>query len=63
MTKLQGVTEMFNNDLSRFAFSALAALLFSTTIVGAAVGPAHMVETGTVSYAAGAPQVGGGINA
>jgi hypothetical protein len=54
---------MFNNDLSRFAFSALAALLFSTTIVGAAVGPAHMVETGTVSYAAAAPQVGGGINA
>ena len=54
---------MFNNDLSRFVLSALGALLFSATIVGAAVGPGHMVETGTLSYASAAPQVGGGISA
>ena len=54
---------MFNNDFSRFALSALGALLFSATLVSAAVGPAHMVETGAVGYASAAPQVGGGIDA
>ena len=54
---------MFNNDLSRNLLSALGALLLTVTFVGAAVGPAHMVETGPVVYAGVAPQVGGGIDA
>lgn len=54
---------MFKTDLSRLILSALGALFFSATLVGAAVGPAHMVETGAVSYASSAPQVGGGIDA
>ena len=54
---------MFNNDLSRTVLSALGALLFTITLVGAAVGPAHMVETAPVVYAGVAPQVGGGIDA
>jgi hypothetical protein len=54
---------MFDNDLSRTLLSVLGALLFSATVVGAAVGPAHMVETGPVGYASAAPQVGGGISA
>ncbi|MDP8914671.1 MAG: hypothetical protein M3N39_13990 [Pseudomonadota bacterium] len=54
---------MFNNDLSRTALSALGALLLTATLVGAAVGPAHMVETVAVVYAGAAPQVGGGIDA
>lgn len=40
-------------DLQRIAFSAVGALILSTTVVGAAVGPAYAVETGpAVSYAA-----------
>ena len=54
---------MFNNDFSRFVLSAFGALLVSATFVSAAVGPAHMVETGPVSYASAAPQVGGGLDA
>ncbi len=54
---------MFNNDLSRTVLSALGALLFTITLVGAAVGPAHMAETAPVVYAGVAPQVGGGIDA
>jgi hypothetical protein len=54
---------MFNNDLSRTALSALGALLLTLTFVGAAVGPAHMVETAPVVYAGAVPQIGGGINA
>ena len=54
---------MFNKDWSRNLLSALGALLFTMTLVGAAVGPAHMVETVPVVYAGAAPQVGGGIDA
>jgi hypothetical protein len=54
---------MLNSDLSRLVLSALGALFFTITLVGAAVGPAHMVETSPVLYAGTAPQVGGGVNA
>ena len=54
---------MFNNDLSRSVLSAIGALLFSATVVGAAVGPARMVETSPVSYASTVPQLGGALNA
>jgi hypothetical protein len=45
------------NDYSRFVLSALGALLFSTALVGAAVGPAHMVERAPLVYAEAAPPV------
>ena len=54
---------MFNHDFSRTALSALGALLLTVTLVGAAVGPTHMVETAPVVYAKAATQVGGGIDA
>lgn len=54
---------MFNTDLSRFVLSALGALFFTATVVSAAVGPAHMVETGSVGYASAAPQAAGGVYA
>ena len=54
---------MFNNDFSRNVLSALGALLFTSALVGAAVGPAHMVETAPVGYAEAAPQGAGGIHA
>ena len=54
---------MFNNSFSRTALSAFGALLLTATLVGAAVGPAHMVETAPVGYAGAAPQVGSGIGA
>ncbi len=54
---------MFKTDLSRITLSAVGAFFFTAVTVGAAVAPAHMVETGPVVYAAAAPQVGGGINA
>ena len=54
---------MFNSNFSRSVLSAFGALLLTATVVGAAVGPAHMVETASVVYAGAAPQVGGGIDA
>ena len=54
---------MFNSDHSRNIVSALGALLFTVTFVGAAVGPADMVVAAPLVYAGAAPQVGGGINA
>ncbi len=35
------------NDLQRTAAAMLGALLLTTTFVGAAVAPAHAVETGS----------------
>ncbi|MDP9413266.1 MAG: hypothetical protein M3Q08_04060 [Pseudomonadota bacterium] len=37
---------MFNIDLQRSAAAAVAALLFTTAFVGAAVAPARVAETG-----------------
>ncbi len=37
---------MFNIDLQRSAAAAIAALLFTTAFVGAAVAPARVAETG-----------------
>ncbi len=53
---------MFNN-FAKVALAAVGALFFTVTLVGAAVGPAHMVETAPVLYAAAAPQVAGAANA
>jgi hypothetical protein len=50
---------MFNHNLAKVALSAVAAIFFTVTVVGAAVGPAHMAEAAPVLYAADAPQVGG----
>ena len=38
---------MFDIDFRRIATAAVAALLLTTTFVGAAVAPAHAVETGS----------------
>ncbi len=54
---------MFNIDFSRMALAALGALFFSVTLVGAAVGPAHMAERAPVGYALAAPQVAGAADA
>ena len=42
---------MLNSDLARFAVSVIGALIFTVTAVGAAVGPARVVETTPVVYA------------
>lgn len=43
---------MFNQDnIIKVATSALGALILSTTLVGAAVGPARAVETAPAAYA------------
>ena len=47
---------MFNTEVARVAISTLGALLFTITAVGAAVGPARVVETTPVVYAEAAPQ-------
>jgi hypothetical protein len=54
---------MFNSDFSRIALSAVGALFFSVTVVGAAVGPAHMVERAPLVYAMSAPQLAGAADA
>ena len=41
------------------ALAAFGALVFSVTAVGAAVGPARLVETAPVVYAGAAPLVEG----
>ena len=53
---------MFSSDFSRLALSTLGALFFTVTLVGAAVGPAHMVEKAPVGYAM-SMQAAGGTNA
>ena len=50
---------MFNTDAARIALAALGAFVFSVTAVGAAVGPARLVETAPVVYAGAAPLVEG----
>jgi hypothetical protein len=37
----------FNIDISRIATAAVGALILSTACVGAAVGPARAIETGS----------------
>jgi hypothetical protein len=45
---------MFNIDFTRVAVSVVAALVFTVTAVGAAVGPARLAETTPVVYAGAA---------
>jgi hypothetical protein len=45
---------MFNNDFARVAMSVVGALIFTVTAVGAAVGPARVVETTPMVYAGAA---------
>ena len=45
---------MFNTDFARTALSMVGALVFTVTAVGAAVGPARLVETAPVVYAGAA---------
>ena len=53
---------MFNPSFTRLALSAVGALFFTMTAVGAAVGPARLVETSPVVYASAAPLGGGAVN-
>ena len=53
---------MFNNDSTRIAVSAVGALIFSLTAVGAAVGPARVAETTPVVYAEAAPSAASVVN-
>lgn len=46
---------MFNTDFARAALAAIGALVFTTTAIGAAVGPARLAETAPVVYAKAAP--------
>jgi len=44
---------MFNFDqFGRFALSAIGALILTATAVGAAIGPARIIETSPVTYQA-----------
>ena len=54
---------MFNLDIARVALAAVGALVFTITAVGAAVGPARLVETTPVVYAGAAPLVEGAAHA
>ena len=54
---------MFDNDFARTALSVVGALIFSVTAVGAAVGPARVVETTPLVYAESAPIASGAANA
>ena len=45
---------MFKTDFTRTALSMAGALVFTFTAVGAAVGPARLVETTPVVYAGAA---------
>ena len=54
---------MFNTDFARVALSAVGALIFTVTAVGAAVGPARVAETTPVVYAEASPHVAGVANA
>ena len=48
----------FNLDFSRIATAAVGALLLSTACVGAAVAPAHAVESGVSVQLAGTEAAG-----
>ena len=50
---------MFDFNLVRTALSAVGALVFSMTMIGAAVAPARLVETAPLVYAGAAPLVEG----
>jgi hypothetical protein len=54
---------MFTTDFTRTALSAAGALLLTTTMVGAAVGPARVAETSPVVYAEAAVELSGEANA
>jgi len=51
------------NNFAKVALPAVGALFFTVTVVGAAVGPAHMAEGAPLLYAAVAPQVAGAAHA
>ncbi len=42
---------MFNTDFSRVATAAIGALLLTTVSIGAAAGPARVIETTPISVA------------
>ena len=42
---------MLNNSFKQNVMAALAALILTSTAVGAAVGPARAIETAPVAYA------------
>ena len=50
---------MFNTDFTRVALSLVGAFIFTVTAVGAAVGPARVVETTPISYADAASNAAG----
>ena len=50
---------MFNTDFTRVALSLVGAFIFTVTAVGAAVGPARVVETTPISYADAASSAAG----
>jgi hypothetical protein len=47
------------HNFAKVALSAVGALFFTVTMVGASVVPAHMAEAAPLLYAAAAPQVAG----
>lgn len=53
---------MFTTDFARIALSAVGALLLSTTMIVAAVGPARVAETSPVVYAEVAVELAGEAN-
>ena len=48
---------MFNIDFQKIALATVGTLILTTASVGAAVGPARIIETTPVSYADGAAPV------
>jgi len=54
---------MFTSDFTRTALSAVGAFLLTTTMVGAAVGPARVAETSPVVYGETAVELSGEANA
>ena len=53
---------MLTTDFTRTMLSALGALILTTTMVGAAVGPARVAETTPVVYAGAAVELSGEAN-
>ena len=54
---------MFDTEFSRTALALVGAFIFAASSVGAAIGPARMVETTPVVYADAAPPVEGAVHA
>ena len=50
---------MFDASFTRLALSAVGALFFTITAVGAAVGPARLAETSPAVFASAASVSGG----